>query len=34
MKTNIIMKSNSDRELFGIVIRQETKTGFLNLSDF
>jgi hypothetical protein len=27
------MKSNTDRNLFGIVIRQETKTGFLNLSD-
>lgn len=33
MKTNVIMKSNEDRNLFGIVIRQETKTGFLNLSD-
>jgi hypothetical protein len=33
MKTNIIMKSDQDRNLFGIVIRQETKTGFLNLSD-
>ena len=33
MKTNIIMKSNLDRNLFGTVIRQETKTGFLNLSD-
>jgi len=32
MKTNIIMKSE-DRQLFGTVIRQETKTGFLNLSD-
>jgi hypothetical protein len=32
MKTNIVM-SSSDRELFGITIRQETKTGFLNLSD-
>lgn len=32
MKTNVIMKS-TDRQLFGIVIRQETKTGFLNLSD-
>ena len=32
MKTNIILKSE-DRELFGTVIRQETKTGFLNLSD-
>lgn len=33
MKTNVVMKSESDRNLFGIVIRQETKTGFLNLSD-
>lgn len=33
MKTNIIMKSEQDRNLFGVVIRQETKTGFLNLSD-
>ena len=32
MKTNIILKSE-DRELFGAIIRQETKTGFLNLSD-
>lgn len=32
MKTNIIMLS-PDRELFGVKIRQETKTGFLNLSD-
>jgi hypothetical protein len=33
MKTNVIMKSQADRELFGNIIRQETKTGFLNLSD-
>ncbi len=33
MKTNIVMKSEIDRNLFGITIRQETKTGFLNLSD-
>lgn len=33
MKTNIIMESKQDRNLFGVVIRQETKTGFLNLSD-
>jgi hypothetical protein len=33
MKTNVIMKSENDRELYGVVIRQETKTGFLNLSD-
>jgi hypothetical protein len=32
MKSNIILNSPS-RELFGINIRQETKTGFLNLSD-
>lgn len=32
MQTNIILNSPS-RELFGINIRQETKTGFLNLSD-
>jgi hypothetical protein len=33
MKTNIVMKSENDRNLFGVVIRQETKTGFFNLSD-
>lgn len=32
MKTNITMRSN-DRKLFGVIVRQETKTGFLNLSD-
>ncbi len=32
MKTNIVMNSE-DRKIFGITIRQETKTGFLNLSD-
>ncbi len=32
MKSNIIMKS-IDRSMFGITIRQETKTGFLNVSD-
>jgi len=32
MKTNIVMKSE-DRNLFGIVIRQETKNGFLSISD-
>lgn len=32
MKTNVVMNS-SDRELFNVKIRQETKTGFLNLSD-
>jgi hypothetical protein len=32
MESNIIMKSK-DRELFGIVIKQETKTGFLSVSE-
>jgi hypothetical protein len=32
MKTNVILKSE-DRELFGVIIRQETSTGFFNLSD-
>lgn len=32
MKTNITLNS-PDRELFGVIIRQQTKTGFLNLSD-
>ncbi|MCE7072012.1 hypothetical protein LZG74_16975 [Dyadobacter sp. CY327] len=32
MKTNITLTSQS-RELFGVTIRQETKTGHLNLSD-
>lgn len=32
MKTNITMRSG-DRKLFGVVIRQETQTGFLNLTD-
>lgn len=32
MKSNVII-SSTDRELFGVTIRQETKTGFLNLSD-
>jgi len=32
MKTNVIMTSK-DRELFGITIRQETKSGFLSISD-
>lgn len=32
MKTNVVMLS-PDRELFGIKIRQESKTGHLNLSD-
>jgi len=33
MKTNITMKSDKDRELFGVVIKQETKTGFMSLTD-
>lgn len=32
MKTSVIMKSQ-DRELFGIIIRQETKNGFLSLTE-
>lgn len=32
LKTNVTMVS-TDRNLFGITIRQETKTSFLNLSD-
>lgn len=32
METNIILQSK-DRELFGIVIKQETKTGFLSVSE-
>ena len=32
MKTNITLASE-DRTLFGVTIRQQTKTGFLNLSD-
>lgn len=32
MKTNVVMQSK-DRELFGITIRQETKTGFLSVSE-
>lgn len=32
METNVVMKS-SDRNLFGIVIKQETKTGFLSISE-
>ena len=33
MKTNITMKSEKDRVLFGVVIKQETKTGFMSLTD-
>ncbi len=32
MKTNVTLASQS-REIFGVTIRQETKTGHLNLSD-
>lgn len=32
METNIVLQSK-DRELFGIVIKQETKTGFLSVSE-
>lgn len=32
MESNVILKSK-DRELFGIVIKQETKTGFLSISE-
>jgi len=32
MLTNVTMKSE-DRELFGIIIRQETKNGFLSLTE-
>lgn len=33
MKTNVTMASAQDRELFGVVIKQETKTGFMSLTD-
>lgn len=32
MKTNVIMKSK-DRDLFGVAIKQETKTGFLSVTE-
>jgi hypothetical protein len=32
MKTNVVLESK-DRELFGITIKQETKTGFLSISE-
>ena len=32
MKTNVVLQSK-DRELFGITIKQETKTGFLSVSE-
>lgn len=33
MLTNVIMKSEKDRELFGVVIRQNTKDSMLSLTD-
>lgn len=33
MKTNVTMESEKNRELYGIVIRQETKNSFLSLTD-
>lgn len=33
MKTNVTMMSHEDRTLYGVVIRQETKTGFMSLTD-
>jgi hypothetical protein len=32
METNIVMKSD-DRNLFGVVVKQETKNGFLSITD-
>jgi len=32
MEGNVVLKSK-DRELFGITIKQETKTGFLSVSE-
>lgn len=32
METNVVMNSK-DRELFGVIIKQETKTGFLSVSE-
>lgn len=32
MKTNIVLKS-TDRNLFGVTVRQETKTQFLSVTD-
>ena len=32
MKSNVVMKSE-DRTLFGNIVRQETKTGMLSISD-
>ena len=33
MKTNVTMESKVSRELYGVVIRQETKDSFLSLTD-
>lgn len=33
MKTNVTMESENDRELFGVVIRQNTKDSMLSLKD-
>lgn len=33
MKTNVTMVSEHDRALYGVVIKQETKTGFMSLTD-
>lgn len=33
MKTNVTMMSKTDRELFGVVIRQNTKDSMLSLTD-
>lgn len=33
MKTNVTMKSTDDRNLFGVVIRQDTQNAFLSLTD-
>ena len=33
MVTNVTMKSKESRELYGVVIRQETKNSFLSLTD-
>lgn len=33
MKTNVIMESTKDRELFGVIIHQNTKDSMLSLTD-
>lgn len=33
MKTNVVMESEKSRELYGVVIRQETQNSFLSLTD-